>query len=145
LIINLKEENYHEILEVWEASVRSNHTFLEEEDILFFKKAMPKFFSSVILKGIRDEKGKLLGFSGINEEESSLKMIFVEPKSFRKGFGKELILDAINNHKIKKITTNEENEVAFKFFKDFGFEVISRSEKDGIGKDHTVLHMELKK
>jgi len=61
-----------------------------------------------------------------------------------RGIGKELLLFALAQQKVKRVDVNEQNEQAVGFYKHMGFVSISRSELDGAGKPYPILHMELK-
>ena len=75
--------------------------------------------------------------------EDSLEMLFLHPDARGKGIGKRLILHAINDLKVKKVDVNEQNPQAVGFYEHMGFEIISRSELDGLGKPYPILHMQL--
>jgi len=57
-------EDFSKIVEVWEASVRATHHFLQEEDIQFFKPLIPEYLKAVQLRCVRNEKGNIEGFLG---------------------------------------------------------------------------------
>jgi putative acetyltransferase len=139
--VNLEEHD--ELLDLWEASVRATHHFLKEENLLFFKQTIHEhnYFEMVELNSIRNEGGKILGFSGTIDD--SLEMLFLHPDAIGKGFGKALLNHAIETQKISKVDVNEQNTQALKFYLHHGFKVISRSELDGTGKPFPILHLEL--
>lgn len=125
-----------------EASVRATHHFLSEEDILYFKSLILNgHLKAVHLTCVKDEAGRILGFMGVHED--SLEMLFLHPDARGKGIGKHLILHGINDLKVKKVDVNEQNPQAVGFYKQLGFEVVSRSELDGLGKPYPILHMQL--
>lgn len=140
-ITALNESDYPRILEIWESSVRATHHFLKEEDIQLFRKWIPlHYLKAVELSGIRDEEGKLWGFSGIHGQ--SLEMLFIHADQRGKGLGKQLITQAIRTRQINKVDVNEDNPEAIGFYIKFGFRVVGRSELDGSGKPYPILHME---
>lgn len=135
------ESEYPRLLEVWESSVRATHHFLIEEDIQLFKKWIPlHYLKAVELSGIRDEKGRLHGFSGVAGQ--NLEMLFIHADMRGKGLGKQLMMHAIQTYRIDKVDVNEENPEAIGFYEHFGFKVIGRSELDASGKPYPILHME---
>lgn len=139
----VSESDYPRILEIWESSVRATHHFLKEEDIQLFKKWIPlHYLKAVELSGISDEEGYLWGFSGVSGQ--SLEMLFIHADMRGKGFGKQLMMHAIDNHHINKVDVNEDNPEAIGFYQHFGFKVIGRSELDGSGKPYPILHLERK-
>ncbi|MCD7971395.1 MAG: GNAT family N-acetyltransferase [Candidatus Azobacteroides sp.] len=136
------EEEYHKIVSIWEISVRETHSFLKEDDLLFYKKQIPRLYlPNLTIYGLRDEQGTLKGFIGTSGNK--LEMLFLHPATTGKGFGRILIEYAISRLKIDEVDVNEQNTNATGFYKRFGFKVISRSEQDGEGKDYPILHMKL--
>ena len=74
----------------------------------------------------------------------SLEMLFISPSVMKQGVGKMLLLHAINNLGVTKVEVNEQNINATKFYEHFGFNVISKSDLDGMGMPYPLLHMERK-
>lgn len=131
------------LVEVWEASVRATHDFLQAGDIEYFKPLiLNQYLGLVNLACVRDEKGIPLGFIGVVEDK--VEMLFVHPNAMGKGIGKRLMHHAIKELRSNKVDVNEDNEQAVGFYLHLGFEVVSRSELDPMGKPYPILHMELK-
>ena len=142
-IVKAEKKEYMELTEIWENSVKATHSFLTPEDIDFFKpKILNEYLYAVELYVYKNELGNILGFIGI--DENKVEMLFILSSSFKKGIGKKLLNYVIQNHNINELDVNEQNENAIEFYKYMGFEVISRSEKDGFGKPFPLLHMKLK-
>lgn len=136
------KDDYAELLQVWEASVRATHRFLQEEDIRIIKRLiLHEYFDMVNLYCIWAGK-RIAGFLGTSDEK--IEMLFVHPFYQGKNIGKQLLLYAVKELKKKSVDVNEQNENALSFYRHFGFEVISRSEKDGLGKPYPILHLQLK-
>jgi putative acetyltransferase len=134
------QADFDEITGIWEASVRATHSFLPEEDILYFRPLVRnEFLKAVDLYCIRD-RDEILGFSGLSND--TLEMLFVHPHHFKKGIGKELVLHAIAKH-VTKVDVNEQNPAAIAFYQHLGFVVKSRSPLDMMGKPYPILHLEL--
>ncbi|MEB2776794.1 GNAT family N-acetyltransferase [Algoriphagus sp. D3-2-R+10] len=143
-ITEITPSEYSEVVELWEASVRATHDFLQEEDIIFFKPLiLNEYLKAVELNCVRADSGKMLGFSGV--AEGYMEMLFVHPDQAGKGFGKALLSNAISNQQVTKVDVNEQNPKALEFYLKNGFEIIGRSELDGTGKPYPILHMELRK
>lgn len=143
-ITEIHSSEYQDVVELWEASVRATHDFLQEEDIVFFKPLiLNEYLKSVELESIRADSGEILGFSGV--AEGYLEMLFVHPDHVGKGIGKFLLNHAIMNLPVAKVDVNEQNPKALEFYLKHGFEIIGRSEFDGTGKPYPILHMELVK
>ena len=132
---------YNELLQLWEASVRSTHHFLTEGDIQFYKSIVPQYFPKVDLYVTRDEQNKITAFMGLSEEV--IEMLFVHPNEQGKGLGKQLIHIAINDKKIKKVDVNEQNTSALQFYLHIGFRIIGRDSTDASGKPSPILHLQL--
>ena len=141
-IFEVTKNEYPEIVEVWEASVRATHSFLTEEDIQFFKPLiLNEFLSAVNLRCVKNDDGKILGFLGV--AEVNIEMLFLAPESRGKGMGRLLVKYAIEQMGAQKVDVNEQNPDAVGFYKHVGFEVSSRSPLDGMGKPFPILHMAL--
>ncbi|SHO64968.1 GNAT family N-acetyltransferase [Algoriphagus zhangzhouensis] len=141
-ISDISASEYQEVVDVWEPSVRATHDFLQEEDIAYFKPLiLEHYLDAVQLKAWRDEKNKILGFSGV--ADGNLEMLFIHPDSRGKGIGKTLLEYSITYLNVTKVDVNEQNEQAVGFYLKQGFTQIGRSEKDPTGKPYPILHLQL--
>jgi putative acetyltransferase len=135
--------DFEEIMVIWEASVRATHHFLKEEDILFYKPLIRnKYLYAVELFCFKDEHGKIIGFLGNSADK--IEMLFIHPVCRGKGVGRALLRYAVEGLGIHKVDVNEQNEQAVGFYKHFGFEVVGRTELDGMGKPYPILYLEQK-
>jgi len=136
------KEEYPEIVEVWEASVRATHDFLSEDDIQFFKPLiLNEYLSAVELRCIKNDAGNILGFIGV--AKGKIEMLFVHPDWRGQGIGKLLLNYAVNDVGATKVDVNEQNPLAVGFYEHLGFRVTGRSLVDGMGKPFPLLHMQL--
>lgn len=136
-------QDYDEILEVWEASVRHTHHFLTEEHIQFYKPLVRNhYLPAVELYIIRDAGRKIVAFMGLSDE--LIEMLFVNPSEQGKGYGKRLLEYATRKKQLDKVDVNEQNEKALSFYLHMGFQIIGRDETDGMGKPYPILHLQLK-
>ena len=141
-IDKIKREEYQEVVDVWEASVRATHDFLKEEDILHFKPLIfNTYLDAVDLRCIRNEKEEIIGFSGV--ADGNLEMLFIHPAVRGYGIGKVLLEYSIKEQKVTKVDVNEYNKQAVGFYERFGFRTYERSELDSSGKPYPTLHMKL--
>ncbi|WP_336517848.1 GNAT family N-acetyltransferase [Pollutibacter soli] len=140
-ITNADAAEYPLITEIWEASVRSTHHFLTEEDIRYFKPMVGEHLAQVDLYVIR-ESGNIRGFLGLSGDK--IEMLFIDPVAFGKGLGKKLLTYAIYEKGFRKVDVNEQNPSAVGFYEHMGFAVTSRSPLDPQGKPFPILHMEWK-
>jgi len=136
------EKEFAAITEVWEASVRATHDFLDEEYLQFIKTNLPTYLRAVSLYAMRNSEGELIAFIGIYDRV--IEMLFIHPSARGKGFGKKLIHFAYRYYKTDKVDVNEQNTQAVIFYEKMGFEVIGRDQLDNAGKPYPILHMQLK-
>lgn len=141
IIRKAKEADYAEMMKAWESSVRETHTFLKEEDFIFYKRIIPiNYFPNLDLYILDD--GGVTGFIGISTD--NIEMLFVDARLRGKGYGKALLNFVLDNFNIIKVDVNEQNEQAILFYQKMGFVEVGRSEKDSMNKDYPILHLEYK-
>lgn len=139
-VLSASKDDYQELIDLWEASVRATHHFLQEEDIAFLKPLIfEQYFDAVNLHILKNNKNNITAFIGIKDE--NIEMLFVHPLYRGKGLGKRLINHALDRLKAKKVSVNEQNLQAVGFYLNMGFKVISRSETDEQGNPYPLLHM----
>ena len=136
------QDNYQELIEVWEASVRATHDFLPEENIAKLKPLiLQHYFDAVELRCIKNGDDKILGFIGVSD--SNIEMLFVDPAYLGQSIGRQLTEFAINQLQAQMVDVNEQNPKAVGFYEHMGFKVVSRSPLDDMGKPFPILHMTL--
>ncbi len=141
-IESVNSDDYPELLDVWENSVRATHDFITEDDIAFFKPIIiEQAFPNVTLKCIKSEHKTILGFVGVHDRK--IEMLFILDAARGKGVGKALLNYAIEQLAANKVDVNEQNPLAVGFYQHMGFKVASRSPLDDMGKPFPILHMEL--
>jgi len=141
-IIKVTSETYPELIQVWEASVRATHDFLNEDDILSYRELiLNEYFDQVDLYSIK-ENNIIAGFLGLAGD--SIQMLFIHPGQRGKGIGKKFIEFAITEKQAKKVDVNEQNEQAVGFYKHLGFAVSERFAEDAAGKPYPILAMALR-
>ncbi len=138
----IKDEEYIQLINVWDSAVRHTHDFLAEEDFQFYKSQLPLYFQCVTLYGFYNEDNLILGFLGVSKNK--VEMLFVHQAAHRKGVGKALLYFATRNLGIKELDVNEQNCGAVDFYQAQGFEAIGRMEIDGSGKPYPLLCLRLK-
>ncbi|WP_416305359.1 GNAT family N-acetyltransferase [Neptunicella sp. SCSIO 80796] len=142
IIENVLPEDYAELLNVWENSVRATHNFISDADITFFKPIIiTQAFPAVTLACTRDERENILGFVGIDKQK--VEMLFVLDQARGTGVGKALLQYALTLYKVNSVDVNEQNPQAVGFYQHMGFNIVSRSDTDGMGKPFPILHMKL--
>lgn len=140
-IFQPSSENYDELLQVWETSVRHTHHFLTEEHIQFYKPLVREhYLPAVELYIIRNVSGDIAAFMGLSDE--LIEMLFVRPSEQGKGYGKRLVEYATRKKLIDRVDVNEQNEKALQFYLHLGFRIIGRDETDSMGKPYPILHLQ---
>jgi putative acetyltransferase len=135
--------HYPVLLEVWESSVRATHDFLQEQDIQALRPLLlHAYFPVLTIKIARLScDDSIQGFIGVSEKR--IEMLFVRAEQRGKGIGKLLLRHAINELGADELDVNEQNPQAVNFYKKNGFITVGRSEVDGQGRPHPLLHMKL--
>jgi putative acetyltransferase len=130
------------VVEVWEASVRATHHFLTEADIQHLKPLVgDDLMQMPALLGVRDTEGQVAGFIGV--DGAKVEALFIHPAWRGQGIGRRLMTYAIETLGATDVDVNEQNDQAVGFYRHMGFEVIARSEVDGLGLPFPLLHMRL--
>jgi len=142
IVENVRPEDYAEMLNVWENSVRATHDFITEEDIEFFKPIIiEQAFPAVSLRCVKNDSDCILGFVGVHD--AKIEMLFVLNEMRGKGIGTALLHYAIEQLGATKVDVNEQNPLAAGFYLHKGFNIASRSPIDDMGKPFPILHMTL--
>lgn len=142
MIIPAVPEDYDEITELWEASVRATHHFLSEEDIIYYRSLIRnEYLHAVQLFCTKDRSRKIEGFIGLSGDK--IEMLFIQPGLSGKGLGRGFLDHATIERGIRKVDVNEQNERAVGFYKHYGFKVVNRLPLDSLGKPYPVLEMRL--
>ncbi|SFD80746.1 acetyltransferase [Pseudoalteromonas denitrificans] len=143
-IVATSKSDHSTLIDIWEASVRATHDFLQEEDIINLKPLiLEQYFDAVDLLCAKDKSGRILGFCGVHD--GNIEMLFISPESRGSGVGALLTKNAIEKQGAVKVDVNEQNGQALGFYEHLGFSVVGRSPLDGQGKPYPLLHMELEK
>ncbi len=140
---NVRPEDYAEMLDVWENSVRATHDFITEDDIAFFKPMIiEQAFPAVTLRCVKNEAGSIVGFVGVHD--AKIEMLFILNEARGQGVGKVLLQYAMEQLGATEVDVNEQNPQAVGFYQHMGFKIIARSPLDSMGKPFPILHMKFK-
>ncbi len=131
-----------QILAIWEQSVLATHDFLTPNDFSEIKELVQTINFDHFQVYCLTEGDFVIGFMGVAYKK--IEMLFLDPKYFGQGLGKLLMNFAINELAADKVDVNEQNLKAVNFYKNFGFEIIERTEKDDQGRNYPLLRMKLK-
>ncbi|WP_194790139.1 GNAT family N-acetyltransferase [Pseudomonas sp. UFMG81] len=134
--------DYPELARIWEDAVRATHNFLPEGYIQLLREhVLGKYLDAVMLVCCKDGQGHILGFAGVANHRVDL--LFVDPRFRGQGVGQRLLRHAVAELNAERLDVNEQNPQALGFYLHEGFEVIGRSETDGLGQPYPLLHMRL--
>jgi putative acetyltransferase len=135
--------DYEELTRVWEASVRATHDFLPDSYIELLKNlVLTRYLDSVMLICTKDSNQRITGFAGV--AAGKIEMLFIDPDHRGQGLGKKLLRYALEHLNANELDVNEQNPRALGFYFKQGFEVIGRSEVDGMGQPYPLLHMRVR-
>jgi putative acetyltransferase len=138
-----KLSDYQELTQVWEASVRATHDFLPDSYIELLRKlVLTRYLDAVMLICTKDSHQRITGFAGV--AAGKIEMLFIDPAHRGQGLGKRLLRYAMEHLNADELDVNEQNPQALGFYFKQGFEVIARSEVDGMGQPYPLLHMRLR-
>lgn len=137
-----RQSDYPELARIWEDSVRATHDFLPDSYILMLKNlVLNQYLDAVMLICSKDTQQRITGFAGV--AGGKIEMLFIDPEHRGQGLGKLLLNHAIEHFHADKLDVNEQNPQALGFYLKLGFEVIGRSDIDGMGQPYPLLHMRL--
>jgi len=138
-----KLSDFEELTRVWEASVRATHDFLPDSYIELLKNlVLTRYLDAVMLICTKDSSQRITGFAGV--AAGKIEMLFIDPDHRGQGLGKKLLRYALEHLNAVELDVNEQNPQALGFYFKQGFEVIGRSEVDGMGQPYPLLHMRLR-
>ena len=132
----------HQLLEVWERSVRATHLFLSADEVAEIKPYVPQALREIphLVVAWRAD-GAPAGFLGVDGRK--LEMLFLAPEERGKGLGRKLVQYGMERFGIREVTVNEQNPQARGFYERMGFCVCQRSELDEQGRPYPILKMRL--
>lgn len=137
-----RQSDYPELARIWEDSVRATHDFLPSSYISMLKSmVLNQYLDAVMLICSKDTRQRITGFAGI--AAGKVEMLFIDSEHRGQGLGKLLLTHAIEHFHADELDVNEQNLQALGFYLKQGFEVIGRSEVDGMGQPYPLLHMRL--
>ncbi|AZE71481.1 Acetyltransferase [Pseudomonas synxantha] len=143
VIYTPKTSDYARLAQIWEASVRATHDFLPDSYIDLLKNlVLTRYLDAVMLVCTKDSRQHITGFAGV--AAGKVEMLFIDPQHRGQGLGRQLLTYAIEHMNAEELDVNEQNPQAQGFYLKQGFEVIGRTEHDGLGQPYPLLHMRLR-
>ncbi|MDQ0979440.1 GNAT family N-acetyltransferase [Pseudomonas synxantha] len=135
--------DYARLAQIWEDSVRATHDFLPGSYIDLLKNlVLTRYLDAVMLVCTKDSRQHITGFAGV--AAGKVEMLFIDPQHRGQGLGRQLLGYAIDHMNADELDVNEQNPQALGFYLKQGFEVIGRTEHDGLGQPYPLLHMRLR-
>jgi putative acetyltransferase len=135
-----RREDHEALLDIWLQSVCATHHFLSDADVA---ELLPVVRDVVLpqleLWVLCTDADATMGFMGLSG--ASVEALFLAPQWFRRGGGRRLLDHARRLKGTLSVDVNEQNPDAVDFYRANGFEVIGRSDVDGIGQPFPLLHM----
>lgn len=128
-----------QLTSVWEASVRSTHDFLTEDDIRAIAQEVPDALATVPHLAAAIVGGVPVGFLGVDGHR--LEMLFLSPASRGQGLGRRLLEWGIRRYGIREVCVNEQNPQAHGFYSHLGFQLCKRTELDEQGRPFPLLYL----
>lgn len=133
--------DYPAIMAIWESSVSATHHFLDPADFNLFKTLIPEsFLPQLKVFIVEAADGNMPAFFSVSDD--NLEMLFVRDSARGKGLGKKAIAYVLEQLQIYKVDVNEQNQQAVDFYLKMGYRQVGRSERDGMGKDYPLLHLQ---
>ena len=138
-----KTSDYARLVQIWEDSVRATHDFLPDSYIEMLKNlVLTRYLDAVMLICTKDSRQRINGFAGVSA--GKVEMLFIDPHYRGQGLGRQLLSYAIEHMNADELDVNEQNPQALGFYLKQGFEVIGRTEHDGLGQPYPLLHLRLR-
>lgn len=138
-----KTSDYTRLVQIWEDSVRATHDFLPDSYIDMLKNlVLTRYLDAVMLICTKDSCQRITGFAGVSG--GKVEMLFINPHHRGQGLGRQLLGYAIEHMNADELDVNEQNPQALGFYLKQGFEVIGRTDHDGLGQPYPLLHLRLR-
>ena len=128
-----------QLLDIWEASVRTSHHFLTENDIRSLLPQAEDAIRRIETLWVACDGDARIGFMGV--QSGKIEMLFLRPDYFRKGIGSALIRKAFSELGARYVDVNEQNPAAVKFYERMGFRTFRRDSTDDQGNPFPILRM----
>jgi putative acetyltransferase len=131
----VRSEDLPRVVDVWEASVRAAHGFVEAY-IQFFSRSRARFVWSISLRARREGRDRRLRRRRRQEDRGAVRASGTAPVRRWPRLANYAVSRGATS-----VDVDEQNEAAVRFFRALGFEVAARWDVDAMGKAFPVLHM----
>lgn len=130
-----------QLVDLWQRSVRATHDFLNDAQIAALRPLVADSLPTLDIWIAEDQRQSICGFIGL--QANKVEMLFIDAERRGQGAGTALLRHAERQHPELWLDVNEQNPQALGFYRQFGFQVTGRSERDGQGNPFPLLHMRL--
>ncbi len=138
---NRSKELVSELKEIWLRSVKATHLFLSEEDIIKLIPFVEIGLEQIEVLVVEYSDNLPIGFMGI--DGNKLEMLFLDTPFMKKGYGRKLLTQAIDEFNVEYVDVNEQNPNAVEFYKAMSFSQYDRSAVDDQGNNFPILKLKL--
>ncbi|MCX4335087.1 MAG: GNAT family N-acetyltransferase [Bacteroidales bacterium] len=135
-----RNEDYPKLVEIWEDSVRSSHTFLADDDITEIREKLTSLYFPSVKMFVAVYEDEIVGFMGLSG--CKIEMLFISTGRQKAGTGRRFI-ELAKDKGCRFVDVNEQNTGALSFYQKCGFKIISRDETDDAGRPFPILHLSL--
>lgn len=137
----LGPSEYPVLVDVWRSAVDATHHFLSAHDRDEIEGQMASAHLPEVELTVADVDGSAVGFAGTLV--TRLEMLFVRAEARGTGVGSALLTHAVSTAGVRSVDVNEQNDLAVRFYRRRGFEVIGRRALDEAGRPYPLLHLAL--
>lgn len=121
-------DEYSDLLDLWENSVRHSHKFLTEKDLEYFNKPnLIDLFHQYRIKAAYIDQ-EIIGF--IATSNRNIELLFIHPSFTGQGIGRRLCEEVLKDGSVKNVEVNSQNINAIRFYNRLGFHNFEDTKND---------------
>lgn len=133
-------QDHARLLVVWRSAVEATHRSLTPWEIDAYERQVETYLPQMGEIWVAVDEDEIVGF--LAHDGGGIEMLFVDADRRARGVGRALVDQIAARFPRLRVDVNEENPGARGFYAALGFSEIGRSELDGEGKPHPILHLE---
>ncbi|WP_226657051.1 GNAT family N-acetyltransferase [Leifsonia sp. LS1] len=134
-------DDHADLLAIWRRAVEATHDFLTAVEVDWYEGMVAGYLPQMtdLRVAVSAPSAEPLGF--IAQDDGEIHMLFVDPVAHGSGIGTALLETIAAEHPILRVDVNEDNQSGRTFYAAKGFVQTGRSELDGEGRAHPLLHL----